>query len=582
MVGNPLAVGDFLSLHRLCCRPHLRLGRPASRLYTGSVKIALGQINPTVGDFTGNAAKIVDFARRAQTAGAGLIMFPELSVAGYPPRDLVERTSFIDRNREAVERIAAETRGIAVICGLVTPAQAETGKSVMNSAALLKDGRIEFLQSKMLLPTYDVFDEMRNFAPARNQTLFAFCGKQMALTICEDAWNDKQFWNKRLYTFDPVEALMQSGGNFLLNISASPFWMGKRELRRDMLATIARNYKVPVAMVNQVGGNDSLVFDGSSIVLDGAGNVIAQGKSFEEDLIYFDSDRLSGEMHTQIEGEEASVYAALVLGTRDYVRKCGFRQVIVGLSGGIDSALTGTIAADALGPENVIGVGMPGPYSSAGSIADARALAENLGIRFELLPITEMVAASRKTLQKIFQGFREDATEENLQSRARGDLLMALSNKFGAIVLSTGNKSELGVGYCTLYGDMAGGLAVISDVPKTLVYRLSHYVNSLRPVIPLASLQKPPSAELRADQKDSDSLPPYEVLDAILEDYVEESHTAEWIAQHRGFDLDLVSRVIRMVDQSEYKRQQAAPGLKISAKAFGYGRRFPIAAKSDV
>ena len=546
------------------------------------MKIALGQINPTVGDFTGNAAKIVDFAHRAQAAGAGLILFPELSVTGYPPRDLVERTSFVDRNRETVERIARETRGIAVICGLITPALAETGKSVMNSAALLKGGSIEFVQSKMLLPTYDVFDEMRNFAPAKSQVLFSFCGRQMALTICEDAWNDKQFWNKRLYTFDPVEALIQSGGNFLLNISASPFWMGKRELRRDMLAAIARNYKVPVAMVNQVGGNDSLVFDGSSLVLDRAGNVIAQGKSFEEDLVYFDSDQLTGEMHAQIEGEEASVYAALVLGTRDYVRKCGFRQVIVGLSGGIDSALTSVIAADAVGAENVIGVGMPGPYSSEGSVADARALAGNLGIRFELLPITDMVAAARKTLHSVFEGLAEDATEENLQSRARGNLLMALSNKFRAIVLSTGNKSELGVGYCTLYGDMAGGLAVISDVPKTLVYRLSHYANSRRAVIPQASLEKPPSAELRADQKDSDSLPPYEVLDAILEDYVEESHTAEWIAQCRGFDPDLVSKVIRMVDNSEYKRQQAAPGLKISAKAFGYGRRFPIAAKSDV
>ena len=546
------------------------------------MKIALGQINPTVGDFDGNAARIIAFARRAHTAGAGLILFPELSVCGYPPRDLVERASFVAHNREAAERIATETRGIAVICGLVTPAHAETGKSAMNSAALLRDGRVAFVQSKMLLPTYDVFDEMRNFAPAKSQGLFPFCGKQMALTVCEDAWNDKHFWNKRLYTFDPVEALIHAGGNFLLNISASPFWLGKRELRRDMLAAIARNYKVPVVMVNQVGGNDSLVFDGSSLVLNPAGDVIARGKSFEEDLVYFDSDQLQGEIHEQIEGEEASAYAALVLGTRDYVRKCGFRQVIVGLSGGIDSALTTAIAADALGPENVIGVGMPGPYSSRGSIDDARTLAENLGIRFELLCITEIFESYRKTLQKVFAGCQEDMTEENIQSRARGTLLMALSNKFGAIVLSTGNKSELGVGYCTLYGDMVGGLAAISDVPKTLVYRLSRYVNSRRPVIPQASLEKPPSAELRPDQKDSDVLPPYEVLDAILEDYVEESHPAEKIAADRGFDIALVRRVIRMVERAEYKRQQAAPGLKISAKAFGYGRRFPIAAKPDV
>ena len=546
------------------------------------MKIALGQINPTVGDFEGNATRIIDFAGRAQTAGAGLILFPELSVCGYPPRDLVERASFVAHNREAAERIAAETRGIAVICGLVTPAHAETGKSAMNSAALLRDGRVAFVQSKMLLPTYDVFDEMRNFAPAKSQGLFPFCGKQMALTVCEDAWNDKHFWNKRLYTFDPVEALIHAGGNFLLNISASPFWLGKRELRRDMLATIARNYKVPVVMVNQVGGNDSLVFDGSSLVLNPAGDVVARGKSFEEDLVYFDSDQLQGEIHQQIEGEEASAYAALVLGTRDYVRKCGFRQVIIGLSGGIDSALTAAIAADALGPENVIGVGMPGPYSSRGSIDDARTLAENLGIRFELLCITEIFESYRKTLQKVFAGCQEDVTEENIQSRARGTLLMALSNKFGAIVLSTGNKSELGVGYCTLYGDMVGGLAAISDVPKTLVYRLSRYVNSRRPVIPQTSLEKPPSAELRPDQKDSDVLPLYEVLDAILEDYVEESHPAEKIAADRGLDIALVRRVIRMVERAEYKRQQAAPGLKISAKAFGYGRRFPIAAKPDV
>ncbi|HZE26111.1 MAG TPA: NAD+ synthase [Terriglobales bacterium] len=545
------------------------------------MKIALGQINPMVGDFSGNAQKIIDFSHRAQAAGAGLILFPELSVCGYPPRDLVERPTFVAKNRETVDRIAAETKGIAVICGLVTPAHAETGKSVMNSAALLRDGRLAFLQSKMLLPTYDVFDEMRNFAPAKSQELFDFCGNRMALTICEDAWNDKDFWNKRLYGVDPIEALVRAGGNFVLNISASPFWLGKRELRRDMLATIARTDKIPVVMVNQVGGNDSLLFDGSSLVLNREGKVIAQAKSFEEDIVYFDSSTLEGELHPQIEGEEASAYAALVLGTRDYVRKCGFKQVVIGLSGGIDSALTAVIAADALGPENVIGVGMPGPYSSEGSIDDARSLAANLGIRFELLPITDICNSYRSVLKAVFAGLREDVTEENIQARARGSLLMALSNKFNAIVLSTGNKSELGVGYCTLYGDMVGGLAVISDVPKTLVYKISHYLNSGRPVIPKASLEKPPSAELRPDQKDSDSLPPYDVLDAILEDYVEESRSAEQIAKDRGFDLGLIQRVVRMVDRAEYKRQQAAPGIKISAKAFGYGRRLPIAAKSE-
>jgi NAD+ synthase (glutamine-hydrolysing) len=545
------------------------------------VKIALGQINPTVGDFSGNAAKIIQYALQAKSAGAGLILFPELAVCGYPPRDLVERPSFVARCHATVERIAAETQGIAVICGTVTPAEAESGKTVMNSAVLLREGRIDLTQSKMLLPTYDVFDEMRNFTPAKSQQLFSFCGKQMALTICEDAWNDKRFWNRQLYRVDPVEELVRAGGSFVLNISASPFWLGKRELRRDMLTSIARNQKVPVAMVNQVGGNDSLVFDGSSVVIAPDGQVIAQGKSFEEDLIYFDSQKLTGDMHPQVADEEGSAYEALVLGTRDYVHKCGFQRAIIGLSGGIDSALTAAIAADALGAENLIGVGMPGPYSSRGSIDDARELANNLKLRFELLSIDEIYAAARQTLTPVFGGMPEDVTEENIQSRARGLLLMAMSNKFGALVLSTGNKSELAVGYCTLYGDMVGGLAVISDVPKTLVYRISAYVNSRRQVIPKATIEKSPSAELRPDQKDSDSLPPYDVLDAILEDYVEESASAERIARVHNFDLDLVRRVIRMVERSEYKRQQAAPGIKISAKAFGYGRRFPIAAKSE-
>ncbi len=553
-----------------------------SSLYTRSVKIALGQINPTVGDFSRNADKIIQFALRARSAGAGLIVFPELAVSGYPPLDLVERPSFVAGSRATVERIAAETDGIAVICGTVTPAEADSGKKVMNSAAVLREGRVDFVQSKMLLPTYDVFDEARNFAPARNQHLFGFCGRQMALTICEDAWNDKRFWQRRLYGVDPVEELVRAGGNVVLNISASPFWLGKRELRREMLASIARNQKVPVAMVNQVGGNDSLVFDGSSLVIAPDGEVIAQGKSFEEDLIYFDLETLTGDMHPQVAGEEASAYEALVLGTRDYVQKCGFERAIIGLSGGIDSALTASIAADALGPQNVIGVGMPGPYSSAGSIADARELANNLKIRFELLSISALYDATRQTLAPVFAGMREDVTEENIQSRARGLLLMALSNKFGALVLSTGNKSELAVGYCTLYGDMVGGLAVISDVPKTLVYRLSAYANSRRKVIPEATIEKAPSAELRPDQKDLDSLPPYDVLDAILEDYVEESRSAEQIARAHGFDEELVRRVIRMVERSEYKRQQAAPGIKITAKAFGYGRRFPIAAKSEL
>ena len=545
------------------------------------MRIALAQINPTVGDFRGNAAKIIDYSLRAKSAGVDLILFPELSVCGYPPRDLVERPWFIERNRQAAEGIASQTIGISVICGLVTPARSVTGKSVLNSAALLRDGKIAAIQSKRLLPTYDVFDEMRNFAPAEKQALISLDGTPCALTICEDAWNDKNFWDRRLYGVDPVEDLIGAGGKILLNISASPFYLRKRELRQDMLSAIAKHYRVPVAMVNQVGGNYSLVFDGSSLALGPDGDVIARAKSFEEDMICFDSESLRGDLHDRDEGVEASAYSALVLGTRDYVRKCGFRKVVLGLSGGIDSALTAAIAVDALGKENVIGVGMPGPYSSQGSIDDAAALAKNLRIRFELVRIGDIFDTYLNSLQPVFANLPADVTEENVQARIRGSLLMALSNKLGALVLTTGNKSEIGVGYCTLYGDMCGGLAVISDVPKTLVYRLARYVNSRSPVIPESTLEKPPSAELRPDQKDSDSLPPYDVLDTILEAYVEDNQPPEAIAEEHALDPVLVRKVAGMVDRNEYKRQQAAPGLKISPKAFGFGRRYPIAAKLE-
>src|SRR5947209_12822747 len=544
--------------------------------------MALGQINPTVGDFSGNSRRIISYAQQAQAAGAQLILFPELAVCGYPPRDLVAKPAFAARSQQVIQDSARTVPGIAIICGFVSPAGVETGKSVMNSAALLRNGNIDFIQSKMLLPTYDVFDEMRYFAPAPTQQLLSLNGRQVALTTCEDAWNDKHFWHRRLYNIDPVDELLRAGGNLVLNIAASPFHLGKREVRYKMLETIGRDNKVPVAMVNQVGVNDSLIFDGSSVVIAPDGRVVAQGKSFEEDIIYFDSETLKGDLHQQLEGEEASAYAGLVLGTRDYVYKCGFQHVIMGLSGGIDSALTAAIAVDALGAENVMGVAMPSQYSSEHSVKDARELACKLHIRFEVIPITDAFNAYRKMLAPVFAGVPEDVTEENLQARIRGATLMALSNKFNRLVLTTGSKSELGVGYCTLYGDMVGGLAVISDVPKTLVYRLSAYVNSRRPVIPQATLEKPPSAELRPDQKDSDSLPPYDVLDAILEDYIEESHSAEQIAADRKFDIQLVKRVIRMVDRAEYKRQQAAPGLKISPKAFGYGRRVPIAAKFEM
>jgi NAD+ synthase (glutamine-hydrolysing) len=555
------------------------VARLGLRRYTGSVRIALAQINPTVGDFSGNSAKIIDYALRAKGAGVDLVLFPELSVCGYPPRDLVERPWFVERNRQAAEEIASRTQGIGVICGLVTPAEAATGKSVMNSAALLRDGKIAAIQSKRLLPTYDVFDEVRNFAPADKQSVIPFNGNPLALTICEDAWNDKNFWDRRLYGVDPVEDLIAAGGRILLNISASPFYLHKRELRRDMLSAIAKHYRLPVAMVNQVGGNDSLVFDGSSLALGPDGEVIAQAKSFEEDLVCFDSETLQGDIHDRDDGVESSAYAALVLGTRDYVRKCGFKKVVLGLSGGIDSALTAAIAVDALGKENVIGVGMPGPYSSPGSIDDAAALTRNLGIRFEVIRIGDIFGTYLQSMKPVFADLPPDVTEENIQARIRGSLLMAMSNKFGALVLTTGNKSEIAVGYCTLYGDMCGGLAVISDVPKTLVYRLARYVNSRAPLIPESTLEKPPSAELRPDQKDSDSLPPYYVLDTILEAYVEDNQPPEEIAEKYAIDPALVRKVAAMVDRSEYKRQQAAPGLKISPKAFGFGRRYPIAAK---
>jgi NAD+ synthase (glutamine-hydrolysing) len=546
------------------------------------VKIALGQINPTIGDFTGNKTKIIESSRQAHSLGAEMVLFPELAVCGYPPRDLLEKPAFVERSQQIVNEIAQAVPQITIICGFVSPAKVETGKSVMNSAAVLRDGAVRFVQSKMLLPTYDVFDEVRYFDPAESQKLLPLDGKEFALTICEDAWNDKHFWPRRLYRVDPVDELLHAGGNVVLNISASPFHMGKRELRRQMLETIARDNKVPVLFVNQVGGNDSLIFDGSSMVIAPDGRIVAQAKSFAEDLVVFDTETMQGDMHDQTAVGDASVYAALVLGTRDYVRKCGFSKVVIGLSGGIDSALTAAIAVDALGQENVTGIAMPSQYSSEHSIKDARELACKLGIRFEVMPIGNIFDGYRKALASLFAGMPEDVAEENIQSRIRGNILMAFSNKFGSLVLTTGNKSELGVGYCTLYGDMVGGLGVISDVPKTMVYNLSRYANSLRPVIPQSTIDKPPSAELRPGQKDSDTLPPYQVLDNILEDYVEDYRTAEQIAAARGYEVRLVRDVIRMIERSEYKRQQAAPGLKITPKAFGFGRRFPIAQKSEI
>jgi NAD+ synthase (glutamine-hydrolysing) len=551
------------------------------------VKLALAQINPTIGDFLGNVRKIVEVSASSQRQGADLVIFPEMSVCGYPPADLLEKASFLARAQQAVEEIAERvtaTHPISVLVGSPTRADAASGKRVMNSAMLLRNGRVEFVQSKMLLPYYDVFDEQRYFAPASSQVLYELAGERIAITICEDAWNDKNFWPQRLYPVDPVENLMHQGATLIVNLSASPYYRGKRDMRRAMLAAIARRHRVPLAMVNQVGGNDTLVFDGSSLVLDEEGATIAQAKSFHEDLLFVDISSASPAVQLPEEDEDSAVYDALVLGTRDYVRKCGFSNAIVGLSGGIDSALVAAIATEALGAENVLGVGMPSEYSSQGSIDDARQLAQNLGIQWELIPINNVFQEYLKALDPALKSFAPDITEENLQSRIRGALLMALSNKLGALVLTTGNKSEMSTGYCTLYGDMVGALAVIGDVYKTSVYRLARYANRDKEIIPENTLLKPPSAELRPGQQDTDSLPPYDVLDPILEAYVERYETAEAIVQASPvpLEIDLVRSILRMVERSEYKRQQAAPVLKVTQKSFGVGRRFPIAVKVQV
>ncbi|MFZ0332707.1 MAG: NAD+ synthase [Candidatus Acidiferrales bacterium] len=542
------------------------------------MKIALAQFNPTVGDFSGNSVRMLEMAASAKSRAADLVIFSELCLCGYPPQDLVERPAFLERNQKFLAALATEMPMPAIV-GYVGKAQVDTGKPAANCAALLADGKIVFKQRKMLLPTYDVFDESRYFQPATSQSNFPFEGQQLGITICEDAWNDKDFWKQRLYDRDPVTELTSQGSNILINISASPYNLDKRSLRMDMLRTLARHHKMPVVYVNQVGGNDSLVFDGSSFAFDAAGNLAALAHSFEEDLIIFDSASGTGDIRPQPSDELDAAYRALVCGTRDYVRKCGFRNVVIGLSGGIDSALVAAIAVDALGPENVRGVTMPSPYSSKGSLVDSARLAENLNIQYSVIPIDEIFQSYRKALCAAFAGQKDDVTEENIQARIRGNLLMALSNKFGSMVLSTGNKSEYAVGYSTLYGDMAGGLAVISDVPKSMVYELARLVNRRRELIPQATITKPPSAELRPNQTDQDSLPPYDVLDRIIKAYVEDLRTPEEISSHYEFPLELVRNVARMVDRSEYKRKQAPPGLKITSKAFSVGRRFPLANK---
>lgn len=544
------------------------------------MRIALGQINTTVGDMAGNVARMVNFAREAAGRRAEIVVFPELAVTGYPPRDLMEKPSFLECAERELARLAELTAplGITVVAGCIARSQADMGKRAVNVAAVLAGGREVFRQTKMLLPTYDVFDEGRYFLPATHQEACELHGRRLGIIVCEDAWNDKQYWQRPLYERDPVQELLAGGGQALISINASPFHMGKRGLRREIFQATARRYGVPVIYVNQVGGNDQLVFDGSSFAIGKDGKVLASACSFQEDLVVVDIDTGEGDRHENLPGETEAVYEALVLGTRDYLGKCGFRRVLVGLSGGIDSSLTAAIAVDAVGKENVTGVAMPGPFSSDHSLTDARDMAKALGIRFEVAPIGNTYTEFLKVLDPIFGETERDVTEENLQARLRGVTLMALSNKWNSLVLTTGNKSELAVGYCTLYGDMSGGLAVISDVPKTLVYELSREANRRHNgAIPESVFTKPPSAELRPDQKDSDSLPPYETLDAVLKAYVEEYERPAAIASRLELPLELVRDIARKVDRSEYKRQQAAPGLKVTTKAFGIGRRFPIA-----
>lgn len=546
------------------------------------MKIALAQINTTVGDFSGNAARIVEFSRRAAEQRADLAVFPELSLCGYPPRDLVERPDFVARCEVELVGLARALPPLHVLVGTVRPSGTTTGKSVTDSAVLLKDGAIVRDYAKVLLPFYDVFDESRYFEPGHRAVVCDLAGERLGLTVCEDAWNDKTLWKKRLYERDPVEETMAAGATILLNIAASPFTLGKMRLREQMLGAIARDRRAPVVYVNLVGGNDSLVFDGSSCAFDSTGRLAVRARSFEEDLVFFDTGSQAQSPAPGLRDGAEAVYHALLLGTRDYVSKCGFHSAIVGLSGGIDSSLVAVIAASALGPRNVYGVSLPGPFSSSGSLTDAESLARNLGIHYRVIPITPLYDAYLRALEPIFENRPHDVTEENIQARIRGNVLMAVSNKFGALVLSTGNKSELAVGYCTLYGDMAGGLAVIGDVPKTMVYDLARHVNRCAMnggPIPLASLEKAPSAELRPGQTDQDSLPPYEILDVILRACIEENLSAAEIAAQYGFDAALVRSIVRRVAAAEYKRQQAAPALKVTGKAFGIGRRFPVASK---
>lgn len=541
------------------------------------MKIALCQINSTVGDIEGNLKKVLSAIGKAKEGGADLAVFHEMTLLGYPPRDLLELPYVIDRNREAVEKAAQAAVDMAVLVGFVERNPDRVGKPLFNSAAWCEGGKVKKIFHKSLLPSYDVFDETRYFEPGPVRDTVDYKGRIWGVSVCEDIWNDPDFWERRLYPKDPVAELVGKGSEILINISASPYSIGKFNVRRDMISALAKRHRLPVIYVNQVGGNDELIFDGGSMVIGAEGNLIALAPFFKEGITVVDLD--SNNSPPPPEPEDIELLSeTLITGLRDYVRKCGFKKVALGLSGGIDSALTACLAVKAVGPANVLGLIMPSRYSSRHSVADAKALAKNLKIQTKEIPINPMHTAYEKGFRKMFGRKKADTTEENVQARIRGNLLMAVSNKLGHLVLSTGNKSELAVGYCTLYGDMSGGLAVISDLPKTMVYKLARHINRVKEIIPQNCLAKPPSAELKPNQLDCDSLPPYEILDGILKAYVEDLKSGEEIVR-MGCEKAVVQKVIRMIHRNEYKRRQAAPGLRVTSKAFGMGRRFPIACK---
>lgn len=547
------------------------------------MKATIAQLNPTVGDIEGNLQRLIEILSDLN-GKTDLLIFPELYIVGYPPQDLLERSWFINKVNQAINRLVEESSrycDTGILVGAPLPTGREYGKGLANTAVLIYKGEKVFIQAKSLLPTYDVFDEARHFDPAPEIGVIRFKDEALGISICEDAWNDPDlWWGSKFYEKDPISVLIESGATLLVNISASPFYLGKEELRYRLIRDHARKHRVPFVFVNQVGANDELIFDGGSMAFDKAGNAIHRSPYFEEEIKTVDLNDPGTLKLSKSRPPIELLYSALTLGIKDYLRKCSFQKVVIGLSGGIDSALACCLAVDALGKENVLGISMPSPYSSVGSVEDSKILAHNLGIEFKIVPIDTIFESYLNTLAGHFIKKETDTTEENLQARIRGNILMAFSNHYGSLALSTGNKSELAVGYCTLYGDMSGGLSVISDVPKTIVYELAEFVNRNGERIPRAIIDKAPSAELKPDQKDQDTLPPYPVLDQILQCYIEEGYSVDEII-NLNFDPETVKWVARTVDQNEYKRRQAAPGLKVSSKAFGGGRRMPLAKKLD-